>query len=172
MDFIFPGNSIGTSEEAQAAKGSIEENGIVYSAVVGQAKFQGGIASVLNPKTPRLLQKGDVIYATVVDVFDQIAMLSFKAEQANVVSSEDRAFLRITEVQERGRGYVESFRDFIRIGDVLKAKVIDMSSLGVYVTIAQRGFGVIRAFCSSCRSPLNENLECKNCMRKERRKTP
>ena len=169
---FYPGQLIATSEEAQPARGTVEENGNIYAALVGENKMHGGMASIANPRTPRMLQRGDLIYASVADVFDQVALLEFKPAEKHVVSGEDRAFLRIMEVQERSKGYVESFYDFIRIGDVLKAKIIEVTPLGVYATIAAPGLGVIRAYCGVCRKELSEKLECAECGRRERRKTP
>ncbi len=167
---IFPGKDIAVSEEAQPSQGTAEENGVVYATVFGSAKLEGGVASVANAKTPRLLKKGDVVLGKVEDLFDQVALVSFQPLEKNVVSSADRAFLRISEIKGRAGGFVENFKDFLRIGDLIRARVIEVTDLGVYLTLAENGLGVLKAFCTTCRMELNENLECKNCMRKERRK--
>ncbi|HIH20063.1 TPA: exosome complex RNA-binding protein Csl4 [Candidatus Micrarchaeota archaeon] len=170
MKFIFPGEPIAVSEEAQADTGTVEDEGTVYASVLGEEELKGGIAKVTNPGSPRMLRKGDTIYGVIMDIFDQIALVEFKPAGKGVVSGDDRAFLRITEIQERGKGYVESFRDFMRIGDVLKAKIIDVTPMGVYLTIVPRGYGIVKAYCSFCRVELDEKLECAQCGRKERRK--
>jgi len=166
---IFPGQAIATSEEAEPASGSVEEGGWVYASVVGALNLSSGKAVVSNPKTPRLLGKGDVVFGRVEDLFDQVALISFSPSQPGVVSSADRAFLRISEVQGRGK-FTEGFRDFLRIGDLIKARVVEVTELGVYVSIAEKGFGVVKAYCGVCRRALDDNLECKNCLRRERRK--
>lgn len=167
---IFPGKEIAVSEEAEAAGGTVEDGGVIYAAVVGEAGLHGGIARVANPASPRLLAKGDLVLGRIEDLFDQVALVSFKPLERKVVSSADRAFLRISEIKGRSGGFVESFKGFLSIGDVIKARVIEVTDLGVYLSIAGSGLGVVKAFCGSCRSELNSDLECKGCMRKERRK--
>lgn len=167
---VFPGKEIAICEEAEASAGAVEENGIVYASVVGLEKLRAGTAGVSNPSSPRMLQKGDLVYGQVEDLFDQVALLGFKPAEKRVSSNADRAFLRIGEVQGRGRGYTESFKDVLRMGDLVKARVIEVTELGVYVTIAEADLGVIKAYCTSCRHELGESLECPNCLKKERRK--
>lgn len=168
--FIFPGQEIATSEEAQPDGGTVEENGVIYASVPGMQSLKAGIASVVNPNVPRMLAKGDIVYASVEDLFDQVALLGFKPAEKHVSSNADRAFLRIGEVQGRGRGFTESFKGYLHMGDLVRARVIEVTDLGVYVTIAEQDLGVIKAFCTTCRLELNESLECNNCARKERRK--
>src|SRR3989338_2365911 len=142
-DLIFPGKEIAVTEEAQPSQGTVEETGVVYAAVFGESKLYGGVASVANAKTPRLLAKGDLVLGKVEDLFDNVALISFQPLEKRIASPADRAFLRISEINGRS---------------------------GVYLTLAESGLGVLKAFCTTCRLELNENLECKNCLRKERRK--
>ena len=169
-DLIFPGKEIAVTEEAQPSQGTVEENGVVYAAVFGESKLYGGVASVANAKTPRLLAKGDLVLGKVEDLFDNVALISFQPLEKRIASPADRAFLRISEINGRSGGFVENFSEFLRIGDLIRARVIEVTVLGVYLTLAESGLGVLKAFCTTCRLELNENLECKNCLRKERRK--
>jgi len=169
-ELIFPGKEIAVTEEAQPSRGTVEENGMVYAAVVGEPKLYGGMASIANAKMPRLLAKGDLIVGKIEDLFDNVALVSFQPLEKNIASPADRAFLRITEIKGRAGGFVENFNEFVRIGDLIRARVIEVTDLGVYLTLTESGLGVLKAFCTTCRLELNENLECKHCMHKERRK--
>jgi exosome complex component CSL4 len=166
-EFVFPGKEIATSEEAVSGSGTVEENGLILAALGGKGELRGGKAFVSNPKSVRMLARGDLIYGKVYDLFDQVALIMFKPAGENVGTSADMAFLRIAEIQ---RGYTESFSDFLRIGDLVKAKVIDVTPMGVYVTIAESGLGVVKAYCTSCRRELDNQLHCAVCDRRERRK--
>lgn len=166
-EFIFPGKEIATTEEAVAGQGTAEENGSIVSSVIGIPSLNGGKAGVINPKAVRMLAKGDVIYGKVFDVFDQVAMIQFKPTDGNIATGADMSFLRISEVQ---KGYTDSFRDILKIGDLVKARILDVSPLGVYLTIAAPELGVVRAFCSACRGELDSKLYCSYCDRAERRK--
>ncbi len=170
MVFSYPGQVLATSEEAVPSKGTVEEDGVIYSSVVGITDLKGGAAAVSNPRTPRLLKKGDVIDGRIEDLFDQVALISFVPSEKGVVSNADRAFLRISEVMGRAGGFVENFHEFLKIGDLVRARVIEVTPLGVYVSIAEKGFGVVKAFCGSCKGELDSQLHCGNCLRRERRK--
>lgn len=82
------------------------------------------------------------------------------------------AYMRITELV-RGGGYVKNFRQHIKIGDILKARVIEVNPLGTYLSIAEDGLGVLKARCSSCHLDLAQRgrlLICEECGNKENRK--
>ncbi len=82
------------------------------------------------------------------------------------------AYIRITELV-RGGGYVRNFREHIKIGDLLLARVIEVNPLGTYLSIADEGLGVLKANCSLCRGHLSERgriLVCNGCGNKESRK--
>ena len=78
----------------------------------------------------------------------------------------------IIQVSEIKPAYVRSLRDEIRVGDIIKGKVIEITPFNVIITFKQRGLGVIKAFCSKCRHDLSlkgQILECGNCGNKENR---
>jgi len=69
--------------------------------------------------------------------------------------------------------YVERLKDEFKIGDLIKAKVVKASSLGIDLATDDFSFGVVKAFCSKCRHPLQlfgQSLRCLNCGSSERRK--
>src|SRR3989344_4870808 len=82
------------------------------------------------------------------------------------------AYMRITELV-RGGGYVKNFRQHIKIGDILKARVIEVNPLGTYLSIADDSLGVLKARCSTCHIDLEQRgriLVCPECGGKESRK--
>jgi len=76
-------------------------------------------------------------------------------------------------IRNVSRQYVESLRDNFRIGDLIKAKIARAGPLGIDLTTAEPGLGVIKAFCTRCRHPLHlfgRTLKCLGCGHTERRK--
>ncbi|MGC9114183.1 MAG: exosome complex RNA-binding protein Csl4 [Candidatus Micrarchaeia archaeon] len=172
---ILPGDFMATVEESLGGEGTFEEDGRVYAAVRGNAvcDVRSRSVAVAAPLIARPLREGDLCYAVVHDLFDMVALLKFQPADfkgVRVASHNSSAFLRISEVQ---RGYTEDFRDFLRIGDVLRARVKEITSLGIYLTIADNDLGVVRAFCSNCRHEMQLRgrvFVCSNCGNREGRK--
>lgn len=167
----FPGDFLAVVEEFEPGAGAIEEEGKVYATIAGVAKTEAHQASVTNPKAIQHLHSGDLVYAVVRDVYDSIALLEFQPVKPRA-SFGTYGYIRIANVQ---RGYTENFRDVFRIGDFVKAKIHEVKPLGIYLTMAEPGLGVVRAFCASCRGELDisandPEIRCHNCGRRQGRK--
>ncbi len=136
-----PGNQIALGEEYLSSKGTFEEKGIIYAAVVGEKQIQNYAASITARKGVEQLKKGDTVIGVIQDLFDQVALVKIEPEEKGKVATNSNAYLRISEVTQ---GYAKRFRDYLRIGDVIRGEVIDITSLGIYLTIARTGLGVIK----------------------------
>ncbi|MBI5226146.1 exosome complex RNA-binding protein Csl4 [Candidatus Micrarchaeota archaeon] len=169
--FTTPGTQLAVVEEFEPGFGAIEENGLVFATIPGLAKTAEHHATVTNPKAIQHLQRGDLVYAVVRDVYDSIALLEFQSVQPRAAFG-TYGYIRIANVQ---RGYTENFRDVFRIGDFVKAKIHEVKPLGIYLTMAESGLGVVRAFCASCREEISFNetgmdMRCNACGRRQSRK--
>ncbi len=169
---VLPGDFLATSEEFVGGEGTFEDNGVVYAALAGRAVEDKGrkTVSVASPKKVSLLRNGDLVYARVRDVYDQVAALEIEAPAPSVAVPSVNAFIRISEVS---RGFAEDFRRYLRIGDIIKARVIEIKELGIYVTIKENDLGVVKAFCSRCRRELERFggvFACIQCGTREERK--
>jgi len=172
MTVVYPGDFIATVEEREPGANTFEENGSVFSAITGKnASTQR--AACVSGKAIRKLARGDDVIGLVQDLYDTIALVEFQPVNPLAAASNTYAYMRISEIQ---RGYTESFKGFLHIGDVFKAKVVDVTPLGIYLTIAERGLGVIRAFCTRCRKQMalekDGFFRCAECGSAERRKIP
>ena len=174
LNLVVPGDFLCYSEEYAPGENAFEDvDGKVYATAVGVEKeFKQtrslGVAAV----TKRAIKKGDLAYARVEDLYEKVALLSIQPASKQVASFNNFAYLRISEVK---RGFAESFRGYLAIGDYIKARVVEVTPLGIYFTIASPDLGVIKAFCSNCRSVLKKNpkkplLYCENCGGEESRK--
>ncbi|MFQ5405706.1 MAG: exosome complex RNA-binding protein Csl4 [Candidatus Micrarchaeia archaeon] len=173
---VFPGECVAVSEEFAAERGTVEtKDGKILSVCVGNAVLDSNkrSAGVKCAKLAERLSAGDLVYGSVQDVYDSVSLVRFQPVEENGVfkaSSRTYAYLRISEIQ---RGYVESFRDVLKIGDYIRARVKEITPLGVYLTVMDVDLGVVRAHCSKCRAHLQERgrlFVCFACGFKETRK--
>lgn len=169
-----PGEFAGVTEEIAAGENTFEDNGAIYTATVGfpvvdKAKRTFNIKA---PKTVKPLARGDVILGIVREIFDsvsQVEIIDVEGDKRTAISDKT-AFLRVSEIDT---SYVESIRDYIRIGDVIRAKVIEVTDLGTKITIAFPEYGVVQGRCTKCRGDMDQNgynFTCTQCGSKEQRK--
>ncbi len=172
-----PGEVLGVSEEFVAGPGTVEEDGKIIAIAAGEGKTDALEHKlwVDARKIARPLAPGDPVYGIVQDLYESIALVEFQAmpQGGELPSSESRmAFVRISELDD---GYVERLRDYLRIGDVIRARVLEVKALGIYLTLKDRELGVLRAFCSVCREEMRlqgREFACPQCGSREPRKLP
>lgn len=165
-----PGNFIATVEELTPGAGVLEEEGKLYAAIQGQKQVEGLGVSIKNSKATRRLAKGDLVYGLIQDVYDSVSLIEFQPVEKNIAVPNNYAYLRISEIQKR---YTETFGEHIKIGDFIKAKVVEVKPLGIYLTIAWPELGVVKAFCSNCRKEMKDEgrvFVCRECGSTETRK--
>lgn len=170
MDYT--GDFVATSEELAPSEGVVEEDGSIYASVPGERVIDQLAVSVRNPKAARGLRKGDVVYGLVQDTYESVSLIEFEPVDKSIAVPNNFAYLRISEVQKR---YTESFAECLRIGDFIKAKIVEVKPLGIYLTIAWPELGVVKAYCSQCRTEMKDEgmvFVCRNCGSTERRKKP
>ena len=177
MTMVFPGDFLGYSEEFVAGDGTIEQDGSIFAVAMGtkQLDDSGRRVSVKAFKTVRRLAKGDIVYGKIQDLYDTVALIEFQPLSApsTFPASESRnAFLRISEITS---GYVEKLEDYMRIGDYVRAEILEVKSLGIYLTMKGPDLGVVKAICSYCRGGMvlkGNDLVCSHCGSIEQRKLP
>lgn len=167
-----PGEFLGYEEEVNGDANTFVDGGKVFSEMSGEKKIAAGKAQITPKKSVRMVKPGDLVFGKVQDIYDSVSLIEIASEPADkrIAIGASYAYLRISELAKR---YVNSFREYIKIGDVLKVKVIEVTPLGTYLTIAEPGLGVVKALCSFCRHPLELSgraLACPNCGNRETRK--
>lgn len=175
-DFVMPGDFLATAEEFVPGEGAYEEEGNIYSSTVGVVLVDirtKKISVFSKTKPPSHLKMGDVIIGRVEEVHDQYATVFIAAR----VGEENRelpppriGILHVSKVQV---GFVKILSHMFRAGDIVKAKVLNAQPEIVQLTTIGRDLGVLIAYCSRCRTPLNRDgskLKCPNCGSVESRK--
>ncbi len=176
MKLSIPGEFAAIVEEIAPGENTFEENGEIFASAIGLPVIDKEKRCLkINAFKPlRQLKRGDIVTAEVIELYDQIAQVQILEVEGTgrVALASKSAFIRISELQ---KGFVDFLRDHIRAGDYLRAKVIDVTDLGTYITIVFPEYGVIKALCSHCRSIMKQNgstFTCPECASVEQRKTP
>ena len=172
---VLPGDQLGFSEEFVAGSSAFEQDGVIYASAAGSEHSDAAARSVgvAARKSLRPVKQGDVVYGLVDDLMDTVAIVRFQAApqgSLSLVSGTDSAFLRVSELMP---GYVEHIRDCLRVGDIIRARVLDVKPLGTYLTLKADDLGVIQAYCSRCRSEMASRQTfflCPKCGSRESRK--
>lgn len=175
MKMVLPGDLLSTSEELLSGDGTYEENGNIRAARIGWYFVNEKTrTAIVKPVTsvPTVLHKGDRVLAQVESVRSSmvIANVVHVIKKERPISGDTNATLHISEIST---GYIKDPEDVFSLGDIFKAKIIQVKP-SVQLSTKGDQFGVIKALCTKCRYPLKKKgniLECPRCGNKEKRKT-
>ncbi len=170
---VLPGEEVAVAEEYEAGEGTYEEHGRVLATWPGRLELDAvhRIARVVPFNPPAQLHVGDVVYGTVDEIRSSMAearVLRIHGRDRQV-AGELLASLHVSKISN---AYVEDIRDAIRLGDILRARVIQTEP-SLQVTTAETNLGVVLALCTNCRSPTERKgdlVRCPRCDRTDRRK--
>ncbi|UCE46109.1 MAG: exosome complex RNA-binding protein Csl4 [Methanobacteriota archaeon] len=169
-----PGDEVAQAEEYMAGEGTYEDkDGRIYSSAVGELDIdeREKVVRIKPDNPPVVLIEGDTVIAEISDVKPAMAICFIVSQEGRrrEVSSETLAAVHVSKIAS---SYVEDAADLLRPGDLIRAKVIQALP-SVQLTTSGPHLGVLRALCSSCRTPLErkgERLYCERCERNETRK--
>ncbi|RLF50111.1 MAG: RNA-binding protein [Thermoplasmata archaeon] len=171
--YALPGDIIGTIEQFSPGKGTYEMNGNIYSAIMGRVIVNRAKMEVwIKPfKTLPVLKRGDIVYARVIGIREfGIVVRILKIEGINrEICGDTEGYIHVSKIS---REFVDDPRKTMRIGDIIRASVIQGRPV-VQLTTSARHLGVVLALCTKCRRPLTRKghrLYCTRCRRYEDRK--
>lgn len=170
---VTPGEEIGICEEFISGEGTYEEDGKIFSAILGvlELDLKEKTARVEPTNPPTILKVGDVVIATVTDIRGSVAMVNVVKvkEKDRKISGERSGSIRISNISD---DYVSNIQQKFRIGDAIRGKIIQVKP-SLQLTTKAPHLGVLKALCTRCRFPLKrkgKELFCENCTRLETRK--
>ncbi len=172
---VLPGEYVAESEEYIPGYGVYEDDAL-YSEVVGDLLLDSKehMARVkARTRVPKLQSRGTIAIGQVVRVQDQMAMIDLATVNSRSFSLVPRGVPGILPVAAVSRQYVEDLRDKIRVGDIVRVKIESVTPYSVRLRMDERNLGVIKAYCTRCRTLLVKKgrmLICPNCGHKENRK--
>jgi exosome complex component CSL4 len=173
--FMLPGDEIGTSEEYIAGEGSYEKHGKLYASSTGFLEIDKSemVARVVPvTSTPVLLKVKDLVYGAVYDNKGSMSIIQVdKVEGRNrkISDGDTMGSLHISKVKE---GFLKDLRDAFLVGDIVRAKVIQVEP-SLQLATQDSNLGVVVSYCINCRLQLKlegKNLECPKCETRYRKK--
>lgn len=172
MSHVTPGERVGVEEEALPTSGVyVDKKGNIRSLYVGRAildVYKKTISVKPFIKRDLTLKQGAVVEGRVMSTSDEIAVIRIYSHENNRVDAV--GLLHISQISSE---YVKDINDYVKPGDIIKAKVIN-SSVPYLLTTREPSLGVIYAQCSNCGSTLylhsSGYLTCKTCGNQEKRK--
>lgn len=172
--FVFPGEAVGAIEEYKPGFGTVNDDGTIratVSGVIGINKEHRMISIIPKTKTPNSITEGDIVIASITDVRESNARVDIAAAERNLdeeIVNKGNAEIYVSNIKD---GFAKSVAEEFHVGDIVRAKVIDSAKIGL--STVEPEFGVLKAYCSKCKTSLTRNgdeLVCSNCGNRERRK--
>jgi len=170
---VLPGDRLGVVEEFLPGAGTYEQAGTIYAHFTGKAKIDmrnKRVTVIPSTRIPELPKEGATVLASVTHAQEKMATVSIWKIDGKMLQNPFTAILHISSSSPR---YERNMSDVCKSGDIIRARVIDMTNRIPQLTTAGRGLGVVRAFCSRCGAVLgftNRRLQCPSCGNVERRR--
>ncbi|MGP3667788.1 MAG: exosome complex RNA-binding protein Csl4 [Candidatus Bathyarchaeota archaeon] len=171
---VTPGDKIGVIEEFTTGPGTYVVDGGVYSQIVGYLRIEMKKRRVeVIPKVKKSIypKSGDIVVGFIQQTQDKYALV--KIRRLNNYELKDSFFTGILHVSLVSKSFVKVIPDAFKVGDVVRAEVIDDENYPFQLTTAKKDLGAIQSYCSKCGSILalhGKNLLCLNCKNIEKRK--
>ena len=171
---VMPGEPLCVEEEFMAGPGTyLDESGVVRAAIIGEPVFDMASRRVsVRPLSRKSLlpKQGDVVVGVVSAVKEDVAIV--KVLGFDIYAPFKNPLTGLLHISQISEHRLESIYDAIRLGDLIKAKVLN-SYVPLLLGTKEPRLGVILAHCSQCGAVLvkkDSALTCPRCGNKESRK--
>lgn len=171
---VLPGDLLGTAEEFVPGRGTYEDHGKIYAALLGRPAVDAQERAIRVDALHAVPRVGDndLVYARVEEVKSAMAVcvVVAAADSRRGVPGAPEGTIHISKAKE---GFTESLADEFQSGDLVVARVLQ-SQPTIKLTTAAPELGVLAARCQACHALLTvgaRELQCPRCGNRERRKT-
>lgn len=172
MSLVIPGEPLAVEEEVLPINGAyINRDGYIRSMFIGKVildRYKKTLHVKPLVKRDLTLKQGSIVEGLVTNLSEEVAFIKIYNADNNKVSA-----IGLLHISQVSSDYVREIYDYIRIGDIVRAKILN-SSAPYLLTTKEPSTGVILAQCSSCGGALYlhsaGHLVCRNCGKQERRK--
>lgn len=150
------------------------DRGNIYASISGIVKINQKERTIsVSPvtSTPPRLQVGDIVVGQVTDIRESVALVEIagiKGMGEREIVNAEQAAIHVSNVKD---AYVKELYYEFAPFDIVKARVIDLRNMRL--STVDKELGVMKAYCSNCRTVLkkdNSKLKCPRCERTETRK--
>lgn len=170
---VVPGDFIGTEEEYLAGEGTFADSEKVFATVTGELSDADRTLRVGRKGSLRALGIGTVVIGRVENVVEPIALVSIASGNTDANRFGETSDYAVLHASMIRRGYVKNVRDEYKIGDIIRAKIVDLRNGEFRLSTDADELGAIKAFCAKCRHPMKVEsgiLKCESCEWKDNRK--
>jgi exosome complex component CSL4 len=170
---VSPGDIVGTEEEFLAGKGTWTDlDGNIRATVAGElVTDEQRKVSVTPTNMPPDIHEGTVIYGRIDEMFESVAFVTVEARTSGP-RPRTTVLSGVIPVSEIKDAFVESIRQEMRVGDIVRAAVSKLTPFRLELTVKPQGMGVVKAFCTYDRQPMELKggaVVCTVCGQKETR---
>ncbi len=175
--FIVPGERIGVIEEFTPDFGTYVEDGVICAKKVGCILLDSINRKVsVYPLTHevRVPKVGSIVVGHVINIQNAMAFIRIIKVGKKFLSGFFTGVLHVSDIDIK---YVREIYDALKVGDLIRAKVISYTNRVFHLTTKGGKLGVILALCSKCGGTLvlrsrkkNKRLYCEKCGNIETRK--
>jgi len=154
----------------------IDDFGNIYPRSTSNVESEDDTLTI-EPVHKAKLNVGDIVVGIVSDIKKNHAGITI---QKNLTNNKNIDLPAQLPVGEMSFAFIKEIRDALRIGDVIKAKIVKMGS-DIELSIKDRDLGVEIAYCINCRHKLGNKpifrnkdivtVSCGNCYMKQTRKS-
>ena len=167
---VTPGEPIGLIEEYIGRNGTYEdEKGVIRGKYAGllqieQIKHEVEVRRIREPLSINI---GDEVIGRIFNVSGVFGYVKIEIKNGRPL---DRSFTGVVYPHRM----VKDISNVYRVGDHIFARVVSLKNRTIHLSIVGKKYGIIKAFCKKCGSPLiktkKEELKCPKCGNKENRK--
>lgn len=175
-EFIVPGERIGVIEEFIPNFGTYVEDGVIYSRNVGYVSIDSATRKVsVYPVAKGLSfpKIGSIVVGHVVNIQGLTAFMRIVKIGKRRLSGFLTGALHVSDIDTK---YTKEVLNAVKVGDLVRAKVISDTNRILHLTTKGEKLGVILALCSKCGGTLllknrkSKKLYCGDCGNFEMRK--
>jgi exosome complex RNA-binding protein Csl4 len=169
---VLPGEELTTEEEYASGKNTFSQKGKIKASTMGVVEFDDNNKEVnVKGKTIEEIKQGDIVIGQITLVKESTVVVELlAAEGGKRITGIKTAQLPVRNVSTE---YISELKKTMKIGDILRAKVVMSSPLAIDIATNETGLGVTHAFCSNCRKELaysGGKMMCLACGNVEERK--
>ncbi len=174
---VLPGDHAGAIEEYMPAEGTFSSDEGVYSSNIGELELDAKSHSArvkVNTRVSTLQGTGTITVGVVAEASEMVAIVDLVPIETGKTTIALNGISAVLHVSNIRSGYVKDLREEVKIGDMLRVKIISVDPTTTKLTIDGKELGVIKAYCTRCRQPLRmseSKLVCDRCGNVEHRKT-
>ena len=114
-----------------------------------------------NIKKKQKIDVGDIVIGKIVVVKDNMVVVEIQHAFDKVLSPADMGVIFVKNIDTK---YVEKTDLCFSKGDLIKAKIIEVTPYEYKMATNSPELGVVKSICKNCKETLNQETEvCKNC---------